>query len=49
VRQHAGGRLRIARFTGSDAGAGHIDLNEIHQPEGDPNAMQARSVTLRRA
>jgi hypothetical protein len=48
VRQHAGGRVRIARFTGSDAGASRIDLNEIQHPEGDPNAMQARSLTLQR-
>ena len=49
VRQHAGGRVRIARFTGSDAGAGHIDLNEIQHPEGNPKAMQAKSLTLQRA
>jgi hypothetical protein len=49
VRQHAHGRERIARFTGSDAGAGHVDLNEIQQPEGNPQAMQARSLTLERA
>ena len=49
VRQRGGGRVRIARFTGSDAGADRVDLNEIQHPEGKPSAMQARSLTLQRA
>lgn len=49
VRTRDQGVVRIARFTGSDAGAGRIDLNEIQHPEGRPNAMQARSSSLRRA
>lgn len=49
VRQQGDGRVRIARFTGSDAGAGRIDLNEIQHPEGNPKAMQAKSLSLQRA
>jgi hypothetical protein len=49
ARQRSNGRARIARFTGSDAGASHVDLNEIQHPEGNPKAMQARSLTLQRA
>ncbi len=49
VRRNAGGRVRVARFTGSNATEKAIDVNEIQHPEGNPTAMQARSLTLRRA
>lgn len=49
VRQHAGGRMRVARFTGSNAADERVDMNEIQHPEGNPTAMQARSLALRRA
>lgn len=48
VRTRAEGVMRIARFTGSAAGADRLDLNEIQHPEGKPDEMQARSLVLRR-
>lgn len=48
VRLKSGGTQRILRFTTSEADPHRIDLNEVHYPEGNPKAMQARSYSLRK-
>lgn len=48
VRLKSGGTQRILRFTTSEADLHRIDLNEVHYPEGNPKAMQAKSYSLRK-